>query len=216
MIKNQLSQSISNFFVLITAPHAFCPKKIIPGKHECDFRALNIANLLAKMLRKKNIEFRIIYSEVLRSNVDFNRNKLDLTPSNNSSIEEWDKFQQTILKTIVSTSTKKILLLDIHSFPNINSFCKKGKNDCYITILDVYNKNRPELRQFAKTSEMPFTVNVEPGGKNYIINTYGDIHIPASTNTIYPILLEFIENTTLLSDEQIELFFNKLLEFPFL
>ena len=60
-------------------------------------------------LRKKNIEFRTIYSEVLRSNVDFNRNKLDLTPSNNSSIEEWDKFQQTILKTIVSTSTKKIL-----------------------------------------------------------------------------------------------------------
>ena len=87
MIKNQLSQSISNFFVLITAPHAFCPKKIIPGKHECDFRALNIANLLAKMLRKKNIEFRTIYSEVLRSNVDFNRNKLDLTPSNNSSID---------------------------------------------------------------------------------------------------------------------------------
>jgi hypothetical protein len=55
MIKNQLSQSNSNFFVVITAPHAFCPKNTIPGKHDCDFRALNIANLLAKMLRKKNI-----------------------------------------------------------------------------------------------------------------------------------------------------------------
>lgn len=216
MIKKQLSQSNPKLFVVITAPHVFCPKKIIPGKHECDYRALNIANLLAKLLRKKNIEFITIYSQVLRSIVDINRNKIDLTPSNKYSIEEWNKFQQKILKTIVSNSTKKILLLDIHSFPNINSFCKKDKNDCYITILDVHNKNRPELRQFAKTSEMPFTVNVEPGGKNYIINTYGDIHIPASTNTIYPILLEFIENTSLLTDEQIELFFNKLLEFPFL
>ena len=207
-----------NKFVIITVPHSVCPTNKIPGKHECDYRALNIANLLAQMLKGKKIDFKMIQSEVLRSDVDVNRSKINLKPFKQSSIAAgaWDKFQNAVSNTIIENSNKDILLLDIHSFDNINSFCKKGKDDCYITILDVQNKNRPELRDFASKVETGFTVNVSGGGKNYIINTYGEIYIPQSPNLLYPLLLEFFEDTSILTDEQIRGFFDQLLEYPFL
>jgi len=91
-----------------------------------------------------------------------------------------------------------------------------GYYNCYITILDIYNKPRIKLRRFAETVGLPFTVNVVPGGTNYIINAYGNINvnIPLSTR-IYPILIEFFEDYTSLTDETINVFFDKLLEYPF-
>ena len=206
----------TDFFVIITVPHAVCPTSKNPKKHECDYRALDVANLLVKILRKKKINFKLIKSEVVRSVVDLNRAKPDLKSYNHFSINEWDKFQNAIHNVITENQKKKILLLDIHSFDNINAFCKKGTDNCYITILDIYNKPRIKLRRFAETFGLPFTVNIAPGGTNYIINTYGNINvnIPLSTK-IYPILLEFFEDHTSLTDETINMFFDKLLEYPF-
>jgi hypothetical protein len=206
----------TDFFVIITVPHAVCPTSKNPKKHECDFRALDVANLLVKILRKKKINFKLIKSQVVRSVVDLNRAKPDLKLYNDFSINEWNKFQNAIHRTIIENQKKKILLLDIHSFDNINAFCKKGTDNCYITILDIYNKPRIKLRRFAETVGLPFTVNIAPGGTNYIINTYGNINvnIPLSTK-IYPILLEFFEDYTSLTNETINMFFDKLLEYPF-
>lgn len=213
MSKNKTNLS-TDFFVIITVPHAVCPTNKNPKKHECDFRALDIANLLVKMLRKKKISFKLIKSEVVRSVVDLNRAKPDLKSYNHFSIKEWDKFQDAIYNTITENSKKNILLLDIHSFDNINAFCKKGFNDCYITILDIYKKTRLKLRKFTETLEFPFTVNVAPGGTNYVVNTYGNINIPMSIN-IYPILIEFFEDQDSLTDDKIIIFFDKLLEYSF-
>jgi N-formylglutamate amidohydrolase len=210
----------NNFFVLVTVPHAECPVKLDIGsrkKHVCDFRASKIADLLGEQLISKNISHRIIKSNVLRSVVDMNRNKPDLLNSDNNNDtakEEWDSFQDQIKAAILENSSKHILLLDLHSFDKIDSFCKdKSKTDCYITILDIQKQRRQELYDFATkvSHQLGFTVYMTNGGSNYIINTYGNIQVKRP-NSLYPILLEFFENETELTDHKIEEFFEKLLE----
>ena len=215
----------NDFFVLVTVPHAECPVKLENDsrkKHVCDFRASKIADLLGKQMIRQKFSHQIIKSNVLRSVVDMNRDKPDLlNPDNNNNDnndnnakEEWDSFQDQIKAAILKNSSKNILLLDLHSFYKIDSFCKdKSKTDCYITILDIQKQRRQELYDFAtKVSEqLGFTVYMTSGGSNYIINTFGNIQVKRP-NSLYPILLEFFENETELTDHKIEEFFEKLLE----
>ena len=94
------------------------------------------------------------------------------------------------------------------------SFCKdKSKTNCYITILDIQKQRRQELYDFATnvSQQLGFTVYMTSGGSNYIINTYGNIQVKRP-NSLYPILLEFFENETKLTNDEIEEFFKKLLE----
>ena len=213
-----------DFFVLVTVPHAKCPVKldIDTNKHVCDFRASKIADLLGKQMITQKISHQIIKSNVLRSVVDVNRDEADLLNrdnnnndnNDNNAKEEWDSFQNQITAAILKNSSKDILLLDLHSFDKIDSFCKdKSKTNCYITILDIQKQRRQELYDFAtKVSEqLGFTVYMTNGGSNYIINTYGNIQVKRP-NSLYPILLEFLENDTKLTNDEIEEFFKKLLE----
>ena len=209
-----------NFFVLVTVPHAECPIKLdidSRKKHECDFRSSKIADLLGKQLNTQNISHKIIKSSVLRSVVDMNRDNPDLLISTNNNAtakKEWDSFQDQIKEAIEGNSTKKIILLDLHSFDKINSFCKdKSKKDCYITILDIQKQRRQKLYDFATniSKQLGFTVYMTSGGTNYIINTYGNIQVQRP-NLLYPILLEFFENEIDLPDHKIDKFFKNLLE----
>ena len=218
-----------DFFVLVTVPHAECPVKldVDSNKHVCDFRASKIADLLSKQMNTQNISHQIIKSNVLRSVVDVNRDEADLlnrdnnnnnnnndNNNDNNAKEEWDSFQNQITAAILKNSSKDILLLDLHSFDKIDSFCKdKSKTNCYITILDIQKQRRQELYDFAtKVSQrLGFTVYMTNGGSNYIINTYGNIQVKRP-NSLYPILLEFFENETKLTNDEIEEFFKKLLE----
>jgi hypothetical protein len=210
----------NNFFVLVTVPHAECPVKLdidSRKKHVCDFRASKIADLLGKQMNTQKISYQIIKSNVLRSVVDMNRDEADLLNSDNNNAtakKEWDSFQDQIKTAILENSSKDILLLDLHSFDKIDSFCKdKSKTDCYITILDIQKQRRQELYDFATkvSQQLGFTVYMTNGGSNYIINTYGNIQVKRP-NSLYPILLEFFENETELTDHKIEEFFEKLLE----
>ena len=206
-----------DLFVLVTVPHAECPVKLDIGsrkKHVCDFRASKIADLLGKQMITQKISHQIIKSNVLRSVVDMNRDKPDLLNPNNNAKKEWDSFQNQITAAILKNSSKYILLLDLHSFDKIDSFCKdKSKTNCYITILDIQKQRRQELYDFATnvSNQLGFTVYMTSGGSNYIINTYGKIQVKRP-NSLYPILLEFFENKTELTDHKIEEFFEKLLE----
>jgi N-formylglutamate amidohydrolase len=210
----------NNFFVLVTVPHAECPVKLdidSRKKHVCDFRASKIADLLGKQMNTQKISYQIIKSNVLRSVVDMNRDEADLLNSDNNNAtakKEWDSFQDQIKTAILENSSKDILLLDLHSFDKIDSFCKdKSKTNCYITILDIQKQRRQELYDFATkvSQQLGFTVYMTNGGSNYIINTYGNIQVKRP-NSLYPILLEFFENKTELTDHKIEEFFEKLLE----
>ena len=214
-----------DFFVLVTVPHAECPVKLDVDnrkKHVCDFRASKIADLLGKQMITQKISHQIIKSNVLRSVVDVNRDEADLLNrdnnnndnNDNNAKEEWDSFQNQITAAILKNSSKDILLLDLHSFDKIDSFCKdKSKTNCYITILDIQKQRRQELYDFATkvSQQLGFTVYMTNGGSNYIINTYGNIQVKRP-NSLYPILLEFFENETELTDHEIEEFFKKLLE----
>ena len=206
-----------DFFVLVTVPHAECPVKLGVDnrkKHVCDFRASKIADLLGKQMIRQKISHQIIKSNVLRSVVDMNRDKPDLLNPDNNAKEEWDSFQDQITAAILKNSSKNIILIDVHSFGKIDSFCKdKSKTDCYITILDIQKQRRQELYDFATnvSQQLGFTVYMTSGGSNYIINTYGNIQVKRP-NSLYPILLEFFENETELTDHKIEEFFEKLLE----
>jgi len=207
----------NDFFVLVTVPHAECPVKLGVDnrkKHVCDFRASKIADLLGKQMIRQKISHQIIKSNVLRSVVDMNRDKPDLLNPDNNAKEEWDSFQDQITAAILKNSSKNIILIDVHSFGKIDSFCKdKSKTDCYITILDIQKQRRQELYDFATnvSQQLGFTVYMTSGGSNYIINTYGNIQVKRP-NSLYPILLEFFENETELTDHKIEEFFEKLLE----
>jgi N-formylglutamate amidohydrolase len=154
---------------------------------------------------------------VLRSVVDMNRDEADLLNSDNNNAtakKEWDSFQDQINRAILENSSKDILLLDLHSFDKIDSFCKdKTKTDCYITILDIQKQRRQELYDFATnvSKQLGFTVYMTSGGSNYIINTYGKIQVKRP-NLLYPILLEFFENENKLTDYKLDEFFKNLLE----
>jgi hypothetical protein len=207
---NKINKLKTDSFVLVTVPHAVCPKT--PKKtneHLCDYRSKKVAQILERILKSNSIPYRIITSSVLRSNVDVNRD-IKQQSINKDSVS-WKIFNTKIQDTINANSQKNILLLDLHSFDKIDSFCKKGETDCFITILDIYNKKRIEIYDFAKvlSKYLNFTVNVGKGGTNYIINTYGNINV-SNNKIVYPMLLEFFEDNTL-TNEQIDTFLNLLL-----
>ena len=92
-----------------------------------------------------------------------------------------------------------LLLLDIHSFP------KGHFNGAQITIIDIYKKNRVKLQKFTLfiRAKLNLDVKLYKGLDNRIQNTY--------KKYTYPLLLEFCEDKTYLSNEAIRLFFTELL-----
>lgn len=205
---NKINKLKTDCFVLVTVPHAVCPQQK-QNKHPCDYRAKKVAQILERILKANSIPYRIITSTVLRSNVDLNRD-IKQQPINKDAVS-WKIFNTKIQNTINANSDKNILLLDLHSFDKIDSFCKKGETDCLITILDIYNKKRLEIYDLAKvlSKQLNFTVYVGKGGTNYIINTYGNINV-INNKIVYPMLLEFFEDNTL-TNEHIETFLHLLL-----
>lgn len=208
----------NNCFVLVTVPHAVCPQK--PSEHLCDYRATRISQILERILKTNEIPYEIVESTLLRSTVDLNRDLKPDTP--NDGKKAWKTFNNKIQTIINNNSDKNILLLDLHSFDKIDSFCKNGEKDkCFITILDIYNKNkkdkgRQEIYEFADVvnqiislRHLNFKVYVGKGGTNYIINTYGNVRAD-NNKIVYPMLLEFFEDDRL-TDEFILVFLHLLL-----
>lgn len=212
---NRINKIKYNFFVLVTVPHSVCPKTPQkPNKHPCDYRAAEVAEILKQILETNGIPYLIIKSRVLRSVVDMNRDIKPETPYDGG--KEWAFFNNQIQTAIDYNSNKNILLLDLHSFDKINSFCKEKKqNNCFITILDIFGEKRSELYTFAAfvSNILKFKVYVTNGGTNYIINTYNKNNF--NGKNVYPMLLEFFEDRTLTNDN-IKTFLNYLLSDMFI
>ena len=195
-------------FILITVPHGYC----LPNqpKRMCDMRAHACAKILTTLLKTREIKHKTITIHVPRELVDVNRDKPSLdnlqikTPAkiNNlpEAIKAWTQFNQRIATTIMQEKSQSLLFLDIHSFP------KGSFNDAQITILDIYQKNRPELQQLAARvkSELGIKIVLLKGGKNYIQDHY--------QTEAYPLLIEFCEDKTYLSVREIKAFFALFLD----
>ena len=208
----------NNCFVLVTVPHTVCPQQK-QKEHPCDFRAKKVSQILERILKTNGIPYEVVESTLLRSTVDLNRDLKPDTP--NDGKRAWKTFNNKIQTIINNNSDKNILLLDLHSFDKIDSFCKNGEKDnCFITILDVYknkkDKGRREIYEFANVvneiidlRHLNFKVYVGRGGTNYIINTYGNVRAD-NNKIVYPMLLEFFEDNRL-TDEFISVFLHLLL-----
>jgi hypothetical protein len=182
-------------FVLITVPHGFClPDQI---KRMCDNRALSCAKILTALLKEEAIEHKTITIHVPRQLVDVNRDKPDMSPD---AIKEWNKFNQRVASTIMQQKAQPIFFLDIHSFP------KGSFKDAQIAILDIFHKTRPELEQLVTNARESLGLKVAllKGGKNYIQDHY--------QTEAYPLLIEFCEDKTYLSQRDIKAFFALLLD----
>jgi hypothetical protein len=173
-------------------------------------RAHACAKILTTLLKAREIKHKTITIHVPRELVDVNRDKPSLdnlqikTPAkiNNlpEAIKAWTQFNQRIATTIMQEKSQSLLFLDIHSFP------KGSFNDAQITILDIYQKNRPELQQLAARvkSELGIKIELLKGGKNYIQDHY--------QTEAYPLLIEFCEDKTYLSQREIKAFFALFLD----
>jgi hypothetical protein len=126
---------------------------------------------------------------------DVNKNYIDY----DMAVKYWNSFNKRIVNII--KKEKRILLLDIHSFP-------KGSFDgAQIAIIDIQNINRPELYEFANMiiSTMGINIKIYNGADNNIQNTYAKF--------TYPLLIEFCEDRTYLLNDSIYLFFEKVIEY---
>lgn len=186
-------------FILATIPHGFGCTKM---SRTCDTRSLACVRILTAILKKNHVPHSTVSSNVTRSIVDLNRKKPKRTTQTNTlAIKYWKAFNLRIMKIINVERRNKILLLDIHSFP-------KGKfNGAQITIIDIYKKNRVKLQKFTLfiRDKLNLDVKLFKGLDNYIQNTY--------QKYTYPLLLEFCEDKTYLSNESIRLFFIELLSY---
>ena len=209
-------------FILVTVPHAHCLPKMpnMPNQQKriCDIRASHCAKLFTDLLRQNAIEHKTIRLHVLRELVDVNREKPSMETINNATnlppeqkkekienlstaIKEWNKFNNRISQTLMLKKTQPIMLIDVHSFPK-GSFA-----NAQIAILDLFKKNRHELKQLVTQVQRDLHINIKliKGGKNYIQDQYQEV--------AYPLLIEFCEDKTYLSDATIQAFFKHLLQF---
>jgi hypothetical protein len=200
-------------FVLTTIPHGFCPTRL---KRTCDLRALACAKILIDILNKNKIPNSSIKSTIKRSIVDVNRKKPkritqkyqqndiakqnEIVKQNEIAIKYWKTFNNRIMTQLLKTQ-QKILLLDIHSFP-------KGSFDgAQIAIIDIHKKKRIKLQKFTLfvRAKLNLDVRLYKGLDNHIQNTY--------KKYTYPLLLEFCEDKTYLSNDAVKLFFQEVIQY---
>lgn len=180
-------------FALITVTHGYCVTKIV---RTCDLRAIECANKLGNILKKKKMQYSIVKFLTSRLDVDANRKM----PVGEEGMRLWNLFNDKIKKQISLNKNKKIMLYDIHSFP-------KGEFDyAQIAIIDIKNTFRKELQMFANYIINKYGINIKiynGAEDNYVQETYKD--------KTYPILIEFCEDKDYLLDCHIIKFFEELI-----
>jgi hypothetical protein len=182
-------------FALVTVTHGYCVTKIV---RTCDLRASECANKFGNMLKKKKIQYSIVKFLTSRLDVDANRKM----PIGDEGIKLWTIFNNKIKDKISINKNKKILLFDIHSFP-------KGEFDnSQITIIDLKDSYRKELKMFTNYISSKYGINIKlynGAEDNYVQETYKD--------RTYPILIEFCEDKDYLLDCHIIKFFEELINY---
>ncbi len=182
----------------------------------CDLRALECAHLFKRLLQPHTRNVKIVRAHVPRSVVDLNRAQPQgaqppqpqgavppqppFTPTRGAH-PEWTRFDKSIQVFLNQHQKKNIVLLDVHSFP------KGSFNSAQIAIIDIMNKERPELQLLiAKVQrELKIDIQLFKGGTNYIQNTY--------QTKCYPVLLEFCEDTDYLKQAEIKQFMLLFIDF---
>lgn len=179
-------------FLLLTVPHGFCKKQ--ERDRKCDLRALPVAKKIYDAFISN--DKKIVYRKTQRQITDFNRRRNATTAF---GLKEWDLFHSEIKRSL---NGKETLLIDVHSFP-LGSF-----NGSQIAILDIEGIIRPEVSDFVSfvNFETGIDIGLFAGSKNYIQNTY-------ASDNCFPLLIEFCEDKNHLTDEDLQIFIQLLLDY---
>lgn len=96
--------------VFVTVPHGVCPSETV---RRCDFRASSVARLLSdellRVFRNTAVRIRVFYANSARELGDLNRRSMRNSVWRTS-------IQNAVIEAL--QAGKKVLLFDVHSFPN--------------------------------------------------------------------------------------------------
>jgi hypothetical protein len=112
--------------ILIIAPHSYCVTT--PNHRDCDSRAGEIAEELVTVAKNANYDVKLIKSDTLRSNHDYNRHESVNTP-----------WRQNVRNYIESNSDSPIIIYETHSFPPIGTEFADGSQMALLAIDEYYN-----------------------------------------------------------------------------
>lgn len=184
--------------IIITVPHSYCPKKYMKniGKvHFCDVRSRDFAECLNKSFTKYDINAHIfLNNDTLRFCVKGDNALCGDLNRKTSHDNEWTK---SVMSKIYELKNKKIILLDVHSYPNIGSF---GGSDMSIIVNTDINKkaNNMTIGMNLKInkilSKSNSYCNLHRGKGNYLIDKARDL----GANCV---LLEIIEDKNRLNND---------------
>lgn len=169
--------------IIITAPHTIC---LNDKENICDQTSFKRAEQLKKLFLKKNIN--IIFHDA-----KIHRNECDL----NRYICEENIYNQ-IFKYLIKYN-KNSLHLDIHSFPNINSFNNTGD---FVILAKGENKIIAEnlINTINKNNNLKYKMGVLEGGENFLIN-YSSGYYKNKDELKLSLLLEFNDQYNFTDDD---------------
>jgi hypothetical protein len=160
--------------VVVTAPHSKCPKK--SKKRECDTVSGEAADTLVKYLQINSIKTKLFKADILRKECDLNR-----FPCRTKS------FRPDLTRFVENNKNKyKIVVLDIHSFPNIY------KSFSYNHVMYILDDNKKfahystSLNKYIKKMEYQSTLIRGKYGEN-------DIVVEMESQKVDAMLIEFNE-----------------------
>lgn len=182
LILKELSSQIkyfssqSNNTIIITAPHTVC---LNDKENICDQTSLKRAGQLKNLFMKNNVNVIFHDAKTHRSVCDFNR------------YECRDTLYNQIFKYLIKNN-QNMLHLDIHSFPDKNSFDQTGD-----FVILAKGKNKEVAHDLINTmkdnNNIKYTRGVLEGGENFLINYSSGINYNGiNYNNINPLKLSLL------------------------
>lgn len=185
--------------IIMTVPHSKCENET---ENICDQTSLPIAERLKSKFENKNFNVIFLPTNIHRVDCDVNRKNCGHTSESNNK-EYYNNFRSVVL------DNPKAIHLDIHSYPNYDSFSLIDINNYSthqnrIMVLLSNKNNIRRSRHFRNhLNENQIGTTLLEGGENYLTNYSGAISGYNNPNNKLPfsILLEFYDKHNFTDNE---------------
>jgi len=170
-------------YIIITVPHATCTTDLY---RMCDTRASEAAQLMEKILKSlgRNVILLPNY-ETIRSDYDMNRRESRQT--------HYRLYLEKIISDILNQGDDISLVLDMHSFPSEYSWSNYRAYKMVFLYLTKYH----EEKYFQSYFEHDNNIGILEGSHE------NDIMITSNEKNIKSILIEVLENTNELTNNEL-------------
>jgi len=172
-------QTVTPPTIIITVPHSKCNDM---KENICDQTSLRVATKLRKLFQSK---FNVIFLDTNIHRLECDLNRRNCGNANEEPGSSYYKSFRTCVK-----DNPNAIHLDIHSYPNRNSF--KSMGDKNIIILANQNNWVNSIKMFHELSEY-IKIGVLRGGDNYLTN-YSSGYENNNNKLRLSLLLEFFDD----------------------